>query len=79
MTLQLLSMSQGHSSLPIQLIAPESWLLGNLNGLFPTRCIIHWSAGCLNQHVCVSNKKLCVIETIYQKPIIGGLLSLVAL
>ena len=40
---------------------------------------MHWSAGCLNQHVCVYSRKLCVIETIYQKPIIGGLLSLVAL
>ena len=24
----------GYSSLPIQLIAPQSWLLGNRNGLF---------------------------------------------
>ena len=41
---------------------------------------MHWSAG-LIQHVCVSSKKLCVIETtrIYQKPIMGGLLILVAL
>ena len=40
---------------------------------------MHWSAGCLNQHVCAYSRKLCVIETIYQKPIIGGLLSLVEL
>ena len=31
----LLALSQGHRYLPIQLLAPQSWLLDNRNGLFP--------------------------------------------
>ena len=45
----------------------------------PGASFTQWSADCPNLHACVSSKKLCVIETIHQKPIIGGLLSLVAL
>ena len=44
--------------LPIQLLAPQSWLLGNRNGLFPPP-----GASCIGLHVCVYSRKLCVIET----------------
>ena len=36
-------------------------------------CIMHCSAVLSNQHVCVSSKKLCVIEFMFMEPIIGNL------
>ena len=79
MTLQLLSLSQ---CLAIVLclfnwIAPQSWLPGNLNGLFPHQ--VHPSftgllAVLINMYVFPARS--CVIETIHQKPIIGGLVAL---
>ena len=70
--LQLLSLSQGHSCSPYSIDAPQSWLLGNLNRLLTHPAYHALLAVLCNQHICVSSKKLCVIEFMFMEPIVIG-------